>query len=189
MSETKVIKPIRESDINRMRNLITGKFGNKSTQGIGYTKQQQFHEEGEEWEEDGRTWTMINGLKQNKTKLDKAKELVTLPLFCPQCKKIMNHKMDKLFFIQANRCFDCQINFEAEIKLLGLWDEYEKNIINQDIDSMTKDFEIWFNESLNETNDSYISENGDIENWIGTAKTKLIQNKEETIKYLQSLKK
>lgn len=189
MSESLLKKSFQETDIQRMRNLLQGKYGDKTIQGIGYTKQQQFHEDGDIWEEDGRKWIIKNGIKQNITKLDKAKQLVTLPLFCPSCKKIMNNKMDKLFFIQQNHCFDCQINLEAEIKRNGNWEEYEKNIINQDIDSITKDFEIWFNESIQETNESYISENGDVENWVGLAKQKQQQNKNETIQYLQSLKK
>ena len=50
---------------------------------IGYSKKQEFHGEGDVWEEDGRQWTIKNGIKQNVTKLDKAKKEVTLPLFCP----------------------------------------------------------------------------------------------------------
>jgi hypothetical protein len=53
--------------------------------GTGYTKAKEFHDEGDIWEEDGRTWTIKNGLKQNITKLDKAKEGIVLPLFCPTC--------------------------------------------------------------------------------------------------------
>ena len=41
----------------------------------------------------------------------------------------------------------------------------------------------------NDTNDSFITEAGDIESWVGSSKKKLLENKEETIKYLQNLKK
>ena len=44
-------------------------------------------------------------------------------------------------------------------------------------------------EVINETNESFITEDGDVQNWVGTGKHKLLENKEETIKYLQSLKK
>ena len=85
-------KQFKERDVQRLRNLVTHKYGNKTTQGIGYTKPQEFHNEGDVWEEDGRKWTIKNGLKQNITKLDKAKEKVILPLFCPSCKNLMKHK-------------------------------------------------------------------------------------------------
>ena len=34
-----------------------------------------------------------------------------------------------------------------------------------------------------------MTEAGDMERWVGNAKQKLLENKEETIKYLESLKK
>jgi hypothetical protein len=86
------------------------------------------------------------------------------------------------------RCFNCQVDFEAEIRKQGLWEEYEKNIINSDIDSTIKEFMIWSDEYINET-DSFVTETGEVEKWIGKGKEVLQQNVEETIKYLQSLKK
>ena len=86
------------------------------------------------------------------------------------------------------RCFNCQVDFEAEIRKQGLWEEYEKNIINSDIDSLIQEFMIWSDETLNE-NDSFITEAGEVENWVGNGKKMLLQNREDTIKYLQSLKK
>ena len=61
-------KEFKKRDVERMRNLITGKNGKKTTLGIGYTKKQKHHEEGDVWEEDGRTWTIKEGVKQNITK-------------------------------------------------------------------------------------------------------------------------
>ena len=112
-----------------------------------------------------------------------------MPLFCPSCNKVMKHKLDKPFYLQYKRCWNCQIEFETELRTLGLWGEYEKNIINSDIDNMIKDFEIWVDESLNESNQSFVTEAGDVEKWVGSNKNKLLESKEETIKYLQSLKK
>mgnify|MGYP001371452087 CR=1 FL=1 len=60
---------------------MQGKYGDKASVGTGYTKKQEFHEEGDIWEDDGRQWTIKNGIKQNVTKLDKAKESINLPLF------------------------------------------------------------------------------------------------------------
>ena len=42
---------------------------------------------------------------------------------------------------------------------------------------------------MNAKNESYITEAGDMERWSGNAKQKLLESKEETIKYLESLKK
>jgi hypothetical protein len=101
----------------------------------------------------------------------------------------MKHKYDKLFYIQHKRCFNCQIDFETEIRKLGLWEEYEKNIINSDIEHVITDYSVWMDEVINGSNESFITEAGDVEKWVGSSKNKLLENKEETIKYLQSLKK
>jgi len=189
MSDHTLKKPFEQKDIQRLRNLVQGKHGDKTTIGIGYEKQQQFHSEGDIWEVDGRQWTIKNGIKQNITKLDKAKKEVTLPLFCPCCSNLMKNKYDKLFYIQYKRCFNCQIDFETDIRKLGLWEEYEKNIINSDIEHVITDYSVWMDEVINGSNESFITEAGDIEKWVGSSKNKLLENKEETIKYLQSLKK
>jgi hypothetical protein len=101
----------------------------------------------------------------------------------------MKHRYDKQFYIQYNRCFDCQIEFEGAIKAKGLWVEYEKNILNSDIDSIIKDFNIWIDEKIDTKMESYITEAGDVESWNGSDKAQLLKSKEQTIEYLQSLKK
>ena len=189
MSENVLKKDFKQKDVQRLRNLVQGKYGERTTIGIGYEKKKSFHDEGDIWEEDGRQWTIKNGIKQNITKLDKAKYSVTLPLFCPCCSNLMKNKFDKLFYIQYNRCFNCQIDFETDIRKMGLWEEYEKNIINSDIDHLTKDYNTWMDEVINGSNESFITEAGDIEKWDGSAKKKLLESKEETIKYLQTLKR
>ena len=189
MSENVLKKDFKQKDVQRLRNLVQGKYGERTTIGIGYEKKKNFYDEGDIWEEDGRQWTIKNGIKQNITKLDKAKYSVTLPLFCPCCSNLMKNKFDKLFYIQYNRCFNCQIDFETDIRKMGLWEEYEKNIINSDIDHLTKDYNTWMDEVINSSNESFITEAGDIEKWNGSAKKKLLENKEETIKYLQTLKR
>jgi hypothetical protein len=189
MAENVLKKEFKEKDVQRLRNLVQGKYGEKTTVGTGYTKKQEFHEEGDVWEEDGRTWTIKDGVKQNITRLDKAKESLHLPLFCPECSKVMNHKFDKKFYIQYHRCYDCQLHFETNLRVKGLWDEYEKFVTNSDIDGLIHDFNIWIDEEIETSNQSWITEAGDVEKWVGSSKQKMLQNKEETIKYLESLKK
>jgi len=189
MAESVLKKEFKEKDIQRLRNIIQGKEDERTTTSIGYTKKEEFHAEGDIWEEDGREWTIKNGIKQNITKLDKAKAQIHLPLFCPECSTIMKHRYDKQFYIQYNRCFNCQIVFESEIKAKGLWEEYEKNILNSDIDNLIKDFSIWIDEQINTKLESYITEAGDVESWKGSNKEHLLKNKETVIEYLSSLKK
>ena len=70
MSDSILKKEFNKKDVERLRNLVKGKSGKRTTQGIGYTKKQEFHKEGDIWEENGRKWTIKDGIKQNITKLD-----------------------------------------------------------------------------------------------------------------------
>ena len=136
MSESVLKKEFQQRDIERMRNLMTGKHGDKTVVGVGYTKPEEFHEEGDVWEEDGRQWTIKNGVKQNLTKLDKAKKELHLPLFCPHCSRMMKPHLDKNFWIMYKRCFNCQVDFEAEIKkqLDAIWENrYRLSLANVEL--------------------------------------------------------
>jgi hypothetical protein len=85
-------------------------------------------------------------------------------------------------------CFNCQVDAEAELRKQGTLEETEKQVTNDYIEGMTNDFEIWFEELINEK-EQFITEAGDIEKWDGSGKQQLLKNKEEALKYLHSLKK
>ena len=76
-------KEFQKRDVERMRNLIQGKYGEKNGTSVGFSAPHKEYKEGETWEKDGRTWTIKDGVGQNVTKLDKAKLVHTMPLFCP----------------------------------------------------------------------------------------------------------
>ena len=74
MNENVLKREFGKKDVTRLRNLMTGKHNNKSGQSVGYRKKETFHKEGDVWEEDGRKWTIKDGIKQNVTKMDRAKK-------------------------------------------------------------------------------------------------------------------
>ena len=190
MSKESVLKrQFQEKDVQRLRNLVQGKHGSKTTEGIGYTKKQEFYKEGDVWTELGREWTIKDGIKQNVTKLDKAKELA-MPMFCPTCKKVMKHKFDQMFWNNHRKCYGCIIELETQLRAKGLWEEYQTQINNSDIDNFIKDYKLWTEEMLTESNQGFVSEEGEIQNWKGGVNKDLMkQSLDETIKYLESLKK
>jgi len=191
MKDNVLKKQFQEKDVNRLRNLVKGKHADKSQISIGYSKEQApQHSEGDTWTEGDTTWTIKDGIKQNITKLDSAKASVNLPIFCPSCKKVMKPHLDKKWYNMYKRCYNCQVDFEYELQKQGLWEEYEKFIYNSDIEGMIEQFSIWINEEIeNESNQGFVTEAGDVEKWVGSSKNKLLESKEEAIKYLQSLKK
>ena len=101
----------------------------------------------------------------------------------------MNKQTDKDFWATYRRCFNCQIDFEHELKVTGLWEEWEKSIQNEGIESFTKNYKEWAEELLNSSNEGFVTEAGDIENWKGGINKELAQKSiDETIAYLQTLK-
>ena len=74
MSKESVLKKnFQEKDVQRLRNLVQGKYGEKTRSSVGFSQKEEFHYEGDIWEAEGRTWTIKEGIRQNITKFDKAK--------------------------------------------------------------------------------------------------------------------
>jgi hypothetical protein len=185
---TKLKKEFKRKDVERLRNLVTGKYGNKTTIGVGYKKAAEFHEEGDIWEEDGRKWTIKKGIKQNITKLDSAKKAHVMPLLCPECNRIMNHSNHKAFYQIHKKCHDCVTNMETKMMIKGDYDEYTRKIKNNEIDNKIKDFKVWISEKVKENN-TFVTEQGDVERWIGKVdQDKVDEHVKSVIDYLEGLK-
>lgn len=167
MSESLLKKEFKSEDLNRIRNIVKKDFTQKTAIGSGYGKAKVSRKEGDVWEEDGRTWTVKNGIRQNLTKLDSARELSKIPLTCPKCSKSMNHHLDKKMFKIHKFCFDCTIEYEAELRKLGLYEQYEKSLMKKGIAAFAKDLEQMLLQyvSDNSAGDAFITEQGDVEDW------------------------
>jgi hypothetical protein len=186
---SKLKKEFAKKDVQRLRNLIQGKNGANTTISSGYKKEEEDRKEGDTWEEGDRTWTIKNGIKQNISKLQKARELNKIPLFCPECSEVMNHRYDKEFFTINRRCFNCQVKFETALKASGEWEEYQKKIHNSEIDNTIQNYEMWVDDLINSSNDGFVSESGEVEKWSKSSSSSIVKQKEEAIKYLENLKK
>lgn len=188
MGESLLRKEFRSKDVNRARNLVNKDFSGKTVDGIGYSKTQIAYKEGDIWEENGRTWTIKNGIKQNITKLDSAKKALQTPLACPKCGGSMNYHLSQKMYKIHKMCFDCVINYEAELRKAGLYESYEKNMMQGSMKAFARDVEQWVMESLEMTS-TYVTEQGDIEDWNGNdsrAKQQLTTNLQEYLKHLKS---
>ena len=49
MKDNVLKKEFKRKDVQRLRNVMTGKAGERSTDGIGYTKTQEVRQEGDVW--------------------------------------------------------------------------------------------------------------------------------------------
>lgn len=189
MKDNVLKKEFKEKDVQRIRNIMTNKASERTSTGVGFTKVDIHREEGDVWTEDGREWTIKDGIKQNVTKLDKAKA-AAMPMFCPSCNKIMNHKFDSMMWKNHKQCYGCVVEFETQLRVKGLWDEYKNRIVNTDIDNFIQDYKTFVLSKMEESNMGFVTEAGDVENWTGGInKGKLLSSLDETIEYLESFKK
>tara|TARA_R110000824_G_scaffold18026_6_gene72138 strand:+ start:8054 stop:8635 length:582 start_codon:yes stop_codon:yes gene_type:complete len=180
-------KEFKKEDVARVRNLVNKDFTSGTKQQSGYKKVLARHKEGEVWEENGKQWTIKNGVKQSITKLDEAKKALRLPLRCPNCGGPMKHRLAKKMYKIHGFCFDpCTVEMEAKLKEAGLYEQYEKRMMQGSIKSFIKDIEEWVENLVTNTGQSYVTEQGDIEDWkSNTNKSKeLLENVKKYVTHL-----
>jgi hypothetical protein len=191
MSESKLQREFRERDVQRMRNLITKDYGAKTGVQIGYTKKNVERKEGDVWEENQKTWTIKNGIKMTISKLDSVKKILQLPLTCPKCNKAMkDFEVNRKMYSVHKMCLGCVVEFESELKRLGKYKEYEKNMIQKGVNVYIKELEDFMLElAITDSDESFVTEAGDIEKWSGGNfdKQTLIKDIAEYIKSIKDL--
>ena len=176
-------KEFKRTDVNRMRNLITGKTGASTGTQIGYNKKTEDHKEGDVWVEGRKTWTIKNGIKQTVSKLDVIKKEVFMPLSCPCCNKIMKKRLDKPNYKIHKKCFDCVIEFEHKLRIRGEYDDYKKRLIAKNSLDIVSEVESYLLDAINTSNSNYVSEDGVVERWVGGIdKLKLTKQVKEATK-------
>jgi len=186
--ESNLKKEFSKKDVARLRNLLTGKTGDKTQIQSGYEKKTEDHSEGDVWEEDGKTWTIKRGIKQTVTKLDSVKKLLSLPLCCPNCKKPMkSHDLNKKMYKIHQMCFDCVIDMESKIKQEGRWEEYSSGILNSNKNATLEDIEKAIDSWFEMQDESFVSENGEVESWKGGDKSKVYDEIKENLKKIKAI--
>ena len=160
-------KEFKRKDVQRARNLITGKTGASTGTQIGYNKKTEDYKEGDVWTEGRKTWTIKNGIKQTVSKLDVIKKEVFIPLSCPCCNKIMKKRLDKPNYKIHKKCFDCVVEFEHKLRIRGEYDDYKKKLVTKNSLDIVDEMESYLLDAINISNSSFVSEDGVIEKWTG----------------------
>jgi hypothetical protein len=186
MNESVLKKEFKKADVQRMRNLISGRSGDATKTQAGWEKHRTDHREGDVWEESGKTWTIKNGIKQNITKMDEFAKLVQFPIACPKCKSAMKpDELNKKAYSLNGTCLSCMIEEETELKRLGKYEDHEKEEIKKAQYSYVNDLEnmldAWYN-----SEEAFVNEQGDVENWGGGNKTKMYEMAKKELEKLKN---
>lgn len=176
-------KEFKKKDVSRLRNLITGKTGASTGTQVGYKKKQIEYKEGDIWTENKKTWTIKNGIKQTVSKLDAIKKEVFVPLCCPKCNKVMKHHLDKSNYKIHKKCHTCVVEFEHKLRIKGTYDQYKKVLKSKNQLEYLNEMESYLLSAVNTSTDSFISEDGVIERWVGGIDKKQFEKElKQTIK-------
>lgn len=146
------------------------------------------HNEGDVWEEGGKTWTIKNGVKRTATKMDDARKKLLMPLACPECGKAMKSHWDKKFWVINQSCFDCLVWQEHEIRTMGKWEEYERAKVSANAKAFLKDVKQGLeNYSQQSMETKHVTEDGRIEKWQNPDKKIIEEYIDKEIDHLEKI--
>lgn len=184
-NESLLKKEFKQSDVQRVRNLVNKDYTSKTKSQTGYKKSSKKYKEGDIWEENGKQWTIRNGIKQNITKLDSAKKAIRIPLACPKCGGSMKHHLAKKMYKIHGFCFDCTIDMESKLRKAGLYKQYESRMLQGNMKAFAKDIEEWALDAIN-SKSTFVTEAGDIEDWKSNSDKdkEILKNVQQYISYI-----
>lgn len=185
--ENNLKKEFDSKAVNRVRNLVNKDYTSRTVTGTGYEKKREKHREGDTWEEDGRTWTIKNGVKQNVTRLDSAKKLAQVPLTCPKCSRNMNYYLHEKMYRIHGFCFECVVDYEAELKNAGLYEQYEKAMMRGNVEAWADGLSQWIDSQFTDSY-NHVTEDGEVEEWKTNATLQKQQTLGRLTEYLDQLR-
>ena len=62
-----------------------------------------------------------------------------MPMFCPECDKIMKKRLDNKFWSMMGHCFDCQVKIENKLRMEGKYQKWEEKKVKENKISFLKD--------------------------------------------------
>jgi hypothetical protein len=100
----------------------------------------------------------------------------------------MNHHLDKRMYDIHQMCLKCVTKMEDEYKLNGTYEEYERNMISGNARYYAENVASGLDHFLDDLmNESYVMEDGTIQNWVGNGLDR-VQIKQEILDKLKKIK-
>jgi hypothetical protein len=167
--------------VHAVREKITNKFFNKSKITISMfetdcdkdNRAKKDLKVGEIYKDkDGKEWTREeNGTIQS---ISNFIGKYTMPFFCPECKKITKGKADSKMWTYHNKCIDCVVTEETQMKINGTYDDYANKKVQANVKAWVSDMENllkdWDKDQAQEKLQFLMNSSGDMESW-DTSKT------------------
>lgn len=165
-------------NIDAIKKMLDGTHRMQTRKTVGFSEsfdkaKHQKREVGEIWtDENGVEWEQRAGFKIKKGKLDEIRDMLIanrLPAQCPKCNQSMTKRLDEKFWKLEKHCFDCQVEFEHNLRIEGKFEEYEKNRILQNAEAWLADAEKDAKEIIEVFRNplTFANSDGTFEEWTG----------------------
>ena len=113
----------QSKNIQKVQDMLDDNFGGKIQSGFIPEDIHKDRKVGDIWtDSDGKKWEQKDGYRVNVSKLASA----GIADQCSDCGKYIVTDWDKDIYKWNSRCYYCQIDFEAELKGTGKFDEWKK---------------------------------------------------------------
>jgi hypothetical protein len=153
------------SILNTLKSYVSGDI--KQDISVYVSDKNEEHKEGDVWEENNKSWTIVNGIQKSVSKLSKLRQSMLVPISCPKCNNAMTKRLDSKFYSEFGMCMDCRIMLDTEMIISGEFDEYQKEYINKNKIGWFKDFKSEFVDIIDKHDKKHIvNEFGDTEDWV-----------------------
>ena len=166
----------QSKNLQKVQDMLDGKHEKKIISGFMPTE--ETHKVGDRWfDSDGKEWEQKNGYRTNITKLAN-KGIVDYK--CSDCEAYITKPWDKEIFKFNGRCYYCQIDFEAELKGTGKFDEWKE--------AQDKRIKEGYIEKFEEENKELVKEIANLENPFDTKVANALANANVTMEINKNTK-
>jgi hypothetical protein len=155
---------------------------------VGYVGQPSVpsssRKEGEIWEEKGKSWIKTAyGVRSHNPKADIIREEMDKMWICAKTGKNLKFshtKYDKIALQKTGMCFDALIEYETDLRIKGLFKDYERKkiLLNQIsfLEDMKKKFKEGYEYTKSHKTFEYINSNGTVDVWENDSREELMAN-------------
>lgn len=187
---------VKIDSIEDVKKLLNNQHESQNQIQVGYggeTTDRPIRKVGDKWtDSDGNEWEQKEGysMKLGKEWQQELHQYLNSFPKCPKetCTCAMPKRMDEKMKMIHGMCFDCVIDMEAVIKKEGRWEEYTNGILNSNKNATLEDIEKAIDSWFVEKADSFVSENGEVENWAGGDKTKVYEEIKKELEKAKAFK-
>ena len=174
MAEKKFNKKFMHPTRRKLVNMIqTGEYQKDTQISLSDTKETTKRNVGDVWEEDGIVWEQksYGKVKQSKasSELSKIRQYLQKISECKSddCKTKKYSSADKKLISKTGFCTICLAEKEKQIKLDGLWKEYEDYKVYSNMAAYGTEVLQKWNQALDEVSNihEYINDDGSVEKW------------------------